>query len=89
MNELNQELLTNEEVVTEVAEEIISEGTKKSFSLAKGIGVATLIIGTGLIVYKKVIKPKRDAKKALNDTPDVVDGECNDVEDDTFDDSEE
>ena len=89
MNELNQELLTNEEVVTEVAEEIVSEGVKKSFSLAKGIGIATLLIGTGIVVYKKVIKPKRDAKKALNDTPDVVDGECKDVEDDTFDDSEE
>lgn len=89
MNELNQELLTNEEVVTEVAEEIASEGVKKSFSLAKGIGIVTLLIGTGIVVYKKVIKPKRDAKKALNDIPDVVDGECNDVEDDTFDDSEE
>ena len=89
MNELNQELLTNEEVVTEVAEEIVSEGVKKSFSLAKGIGIATLLIGRGIVVYKKVIKPKRDAKKALNDIPDVVDGECNDVEDDTFDDSEE
>ena len=72
MNELNQELLTNEEVVTEVAEEIISEGTKKSFSLAKGIGIATLLIGTGIIVYKKVIKPKRDAKKALNDFFDEI-----------------
>ena len=89
MNELNQELLTNEEVVTEVTEEIASEGVKKSFSLAKGIGIVTLLIGTGIVVYKKVIKPKRDAKKALNDIPDVVDGECNDVEDDTFDDSEE
>ena len=88
MNELNQELLTNEEVVTEVAEEIISEGTKKSFSLVKGIGIAAFVIGTGIVVYKKVIKPRHDAKKALNDIPDVVDGECNDVEDDTFDDSE-
>lgn len=85
MENLNTELteLMVSEDVTDVVEEIATEGVSKGFSLGKGLGVMALLTLGGLVVYKKVIKPKRDAKKALNDYSD----DCFDDDDFEEDDS--
>ena len=72
MENLNTELteLMASEEVTDVVEEIATEGVSKGFRFGKTLGVLALVTLGGLVVYKKVIKPKREAKEALNDYSD-------------------
>lgn len=75
---MNEQVIMNDEVVENVAENATKEiATSKSAKIAKtavGVGLATLV---GVVIYKKVIKPiaaKIKAKKAAknNAVADVV-----------------
>ena len=57
------EIIATEDVANVVTEEIAYGEAVDTTALKVAAGVGVLLIA-GLIVYKKVIKPRRDAKKA-------------------------
>lgn len=67
------------EAVAEVAGEVVKKGGKtmiKKFGIVGGIITGVAILGYGTVKFVKHVQKK----KALNDHPDTVDGECAEVE---------
>lgn len=59
----NNEIMQNEDIMEEIVE-VVPSKTEKAFTIALGVGVATLV---GLTIYKKLIKPAIDKKKAAKE----------------------
>lgn len=60
----NKEMIMDEVVNT--TEEVVSKGLNKGLIIG---GVIIITTAAGAVVYKKIIKPRRDAKKAEKETP--------------------
>ena len=70
------EIMVNEEVIENTAEEIVKASSGKVLMVAGGIGLAVL---AGVVAYKYVAKP---AIKAKDDWSDVIDAEATEIVED-------
>lgn len=73
------EIMVNEEVIENTAEEIVKASSGTALKVAGGIGLAVL---AGVVVYKFVAKPAIARFKAKDDWSDVVDAEATEIVDD-------
>lgn len=73
--------MINEAVENEGAEVVEKIANGRSFGgIALGVGAATAIVGVGVVVYKKVVKPaiakRKAAKEAKAESQDFADVEA-------------
>ncbi len=73
------EIMVNEEVIENTAEEIVKASSGKVLMVAGGIGLAVL---AGVVAYKYVAKPAIARFKAKDDWSDVIDAEATEIVED-------
>lgn len=85
MEEMTKEIMNNE--VIEVAEDTV---TKTKFSMKKaGIIGGAIVLGCGAAYGIKKLWNKRKAKKALEPVDEPIDGECEIIDDEKSEGTEE